>query len=117
MREPLFNPSLPHMANMAGTYWRHGQTAKQGGPLPAEPPGEVFHPDHRGQLCYRESSGRPGEQMENHDIISAIQQAHEETVALWLAGSWRCNLRSNGTSAPHAERPVSLLFGKTTPTR
>ncbi|CAN7482802.1 hypothetical protein [Polaromonas sp. LjRoot131] len=39
-------------------------------------------------------------------IISAVQRAHEATVALWLAGSWCCNPGSNGTSVPHSERPV-----------
>lgn len=108
MREHLYSTTLPHMANMAGTHWRHGQMLKGPNPPPAELSGEVFHSDHRGQLSHHESAVPPGE-----DIISAIQLAHEETVALWLAGSWRCNLGSNGTNAPHAERPVSLLFRKT----
>lgn len=114
MREPLFNPSLPHMANMAGTYWRHGQAAKGGGPLPAGLPSEIYHANNLWHLCCREPYEPPCENIEGHDIVSALQCAHEETVALWLAGSWRCNLGSNGTIAPHAERPVSLLPGKTT---
>ncbi|EJL77763.1 hypothetical protein PMI15_04569 [Polaromonas sp. CF318] len=100
MREHLFNKTLPHMANAAGTHWRHGQMAKSPSPLSAELFGEVFHPDHRGQLSHRESAKLPGENIEDHDIISAIQQAHEETVALWLAGSWRCNLGANDWNAP-----------------
>jgi len=114
MREHLYSTTLPHMANMAGTHWRRGQMLKASNPPPAELSGEVFHADHRGQLNHRDSAGQPDENIEGQDIISAIQLAHEETVALWLAGSWRCNLGSNGTSAPHAERPVSLLFRKTT---
>lgn len=112
MREHLFTKSLPLMANMAGAQW-HGHAAKGGSPLPTGLSGEIYHAGHRRQLCCQEPYEHLGENIEGHDIISAIQQAHEETVALWLAGSWRCNLGSNGTSAPHAERPVSLLFGKT----
>ena len=111
MREHLFNKNLPHLANMAGTQWRRSQTVNDGGTLPAELPGDVFHTDHRAQLRHAE---RPGEDIEGYDIISEIQHAHEETVALWLAGSWRCNLGSNGTSALHVERPISHLAGKTT---
>ncbi|SDM41857.1 hypothetical protein [Polaromonas sp. JS666] len=111
MHEHLLNKNLPHPANMAGTQWRRQAFKGDGMPV-AELPGDVFHTDHRGQLCCREPARWPNEDIEGHDILSAIQQAHEETVALWLAGSWRCNLGSNGASAPHAERPVSLLSGK-----
>ena len=100
MREHLYSTTLPHMANMAGTHWRHGQILKGDNPLPAEMSGEVFHSDHRDQLKHHESTAWPGGDMERQDIISAIQQAHEETVALWLAGSWRCNLGANGWDAP-----------------
>jgi len=100
MHEHLFNTSLPHMANMADTHWRRGLMAKEDSPLTAKLPGDVFHTDHRGQLCCREPAAWPGDNIEGHDIISAIQQAHEETVALWLAGSWRCNLGANGWKTP-----------------
>lgn len=90
MREHLFNTTLPHMANTAGTHWRHGQMLKSPSQLPAELFGEIFHPDHRGQLSHRESAGWPDENIEGQDIISAIQQAHEETVALWLPNSTPC---------------------------
>lgn len=113
MHEHLFNKNPPHIANMAGTQWR-SQAAKPGDRLSLELCGDVFHVGRHGQLCCREPGGLSGENIESHDIVSAVQCAHEETVALWLAGSWRCNLGSNGTIAPHAERPVSLLPGKTT---
>lgn len=102
MREHLLNKAPLHMANMAGTQWR-GQMAKGGGPLPARLPGDVFHFDHRGQFDCHEPNGQPcdpGEDMEGHDIISAVQHVHEETVALWLAVSWRCNLGCDGRNAP-----------------
>ena len=60
MREHLYSTTLPHMANMAGTHWRHGQILKGDNPLPAELSGEVFHPDHREQLKHHESHQTAG---------------------------------------------------------
>jgi hypothetical protein len=95
---------------------RRGQIDQGDGPPPFGPRGDVFHTAPRGQL-YRQSEqdelpDDPGEDKDDHDIIGAVQCAHEATVALWLAGSWCCNLGSNGTSAPHSERPVSFLSGR-----
>lgn len=104
MREHLFNKSPPHMANMAGAQQRHGQMAKGGGPLQAELPGDVFHADYHRPPSWQSDLGKSqsnaGEDMKDHDIISAIQHAHKKAVALWLAGSWRCNLGGEAGDAP-----------------
>lgn len=97
---------------------RRTQANESGGPLMADLHGEVFRTAQRKQ-AFRQVElekipGGPGENKDGYDIISAVQGAHEATVALWLSGSWCCNLGSNGTSAPHSERPVSFLSGRAT---
>lgn len=80
---------------------------------PASPRGDVFHAAHR-MAAYRphEPDKGPddsGEKMERDDLVSAAQCAHEETVALWLAGSWRCNLApSRDAEASWMDRHAKL---------
>lgn len=87
MHENIFNKTLPHTTDLA---W------KAGAPLPADPRADIFHAIQHGQF-YRQR--RPGENpdgpvkgAEGHDVVAAVQETHAATVALWLAGSWRCNL-------------------------
>jgi hypothetical protein len=62
--------------------------------------------EHRGQASeLDESPDRPVVR----DIVSAVQDAHELTVALWLTGSWRCNLGEKAVSAeisPSSKRSI-----------
>jgi hypothetical protein len=73
--------------------WLQGQTSA--GTAPGNPRGDASHTTQGAPLHgagHESHHGPASPHTAGNDAIAVVARENKETVALWLAGSWRCNL-------------------------